>query len=119
VKKKLETATERFERARIAQPKRRYVLRLYISGRTSKSTRALQLIKEVCEEHLRGRYELEVIDIYQEPVLAKDDQILAVPTLIRKLPLPLRKLIGDFSDRERVLLGLDLKPRPGKHGHTP
>jgi circadian clock protein KaiB len=89
----------------------RYRLRLYVAGMTPRSARAVANIKEICEEHLKGRYALEVIDIYQQPVLAKGDQIIAVPTLIKRLPLPLRRLIGDLSDRERVLVGLDLKPQ--------
>jgi circadian clock protein KaiB len=86
-------------------------LRLYITGITPKSTRAIQNIKKICEENLKGRYELEVIDIYQQPVLARDEQIIAAPTLIKKLPLPLRRLIGDMSDKERILVGLDLRPK--------
>jgi circadian clock protein KaiB len=90
---------------------RKYVLRLYVTGTTSRSMRAVRNIKKICEEHLKGRYKLEVIDIYQNPVLAKGDQIVAAPTLIKKLPLPLRKFIGDMSDTERVLLGLELKTK--------
>ena len=89
-----------------------YVLRLYVAGVTPRSLGAMSCIKRLCEEHLRGRYQLEVIDIYQQPVLARGDQIVAVPTLIRKLPAPLRRLIGDMSDEQRVLVGLDLRPRP-------
>ena len=88
-----------------------YVLRLYISGMTPRSTRALATIKSMCEEHLEGRYDLEVIDIYQHPELAADQQIIAVPTLVRHLPEPLRRLIGDLSEEDRVLVGLDLQPR--------
>ncbi len=87
----------------------RYLLRLYVSGSTSRSLRAIANIKKICEEHLHGRYDLEVIDIYQQPQLLKGDQIIAAPTLIRKLPLPLRKFIGDMADQERILFGLDLK----------
>jgi circadian clock protein KaiB len=87
----------------------RYVLRLYVTGMTRRSTEAFGVIKAICDEHLSGRYDLQVIDIYQHPTLATDEQIVAVPTLIKKLPLPLRRLIGDLSDRERVLLGLDLR----------
>ena len=86
----------------------RYVLRLYVTGMTPRSTEAVASIKAICEEHLQGRYDLEVIDIYQHPKLAKDEQIIAVPTLIKKLPAPLRRFIGNLSDQERVLLGLDL-----------
>jgi circadian clock protein KaiB len=88
----------------------RYGLRLYVAGMTPRSARALANIKEICEEHLKGIYALQVIDIYQQPVLAQGDQIIAVPTLLKRLPLPLRRLIGDLSDRERVLIGLDLRP---------
>lgn len=86
-----------------------YVLRLYITGMTPRSTRALAIIRAICEEHLRGRYDLEVIDIYQHPALTRDEQIVAVPTLVKKLPVPLRRLIGDLSHTERVLMGLDLR----------
>ena len=89
----------------------RYELRLYVAGMTPRSARALANIKQICEEHLKGHYGLQVIDLYQQPVLAKGDQIIAVPTLIKKLPMPLRRLIGDLSDREQVLIGLDLKPK--------
>jgi len=92
--------------------KPRYVLRLYVTGMTPRSTRALANIKEICEEHLKGHYDLQVIDVYQQPVLARGDQIIAVPTLIKKLPPPLRRMIGDLSDREQVLIGLDLRPKP-------
>jgi circadian clock protein KaiB len=87
----------------------KYVLRLYINGSTLKSTRAVKNIKQVCEEHLDGRYNLEIIDICHHVNLARDEQIVAVPTLIKRLPQPLRRLIGDLSDHEKVLLGLDLK----------
>jgi len=86
----------------------RYVLRLYVTGMTPRSTEAVASIKAICEEHLQGRYDLEVIDIYKYPKLAKDEQIIAVPTLIKKLPAPLRRFIGNLSDQDRVLLGLDL-----------
>ena len=89
----------------------RYVLRLYVVGMTPKSTRAIINTKAICEEHLRGRYELEVVDVYQQPILAQGEQILAVPALVKKLPLPLRILVGDLSNTERVLLGLDLRRR--------
>jgi circadian clock protein KaiB len=86
-----------------------YVLRLYVTGITPKSRVAIQNIKQICEENLRGRYDLEVIDIYQQPDLIRKEQILAAPTLIKKLPLPLRKIIGDMSNTDRILVGLDLK----------
>jgi circadian clock protein KaiB len=87
----------------------RYLLRLYVTGATGKSARAIENIKKICEEHLKGHYRLEVVDLYQKPALAKGEQILAAPTLIKKLPLPLRRLVGDMSNAERVIVGLDLK----------
>ncbi len=86
-----------------------YVLRLYVAGQTPKSVNAITNIKIFCEKNLQGQYELEVIDLYQQPQLAQDDQIIAVPTLIKKLPLPLRRIIGDMSDTERVMVGLGLR----------
>jgi circadian clock protein KaiB len=88
----------------------RYILKLYITGMTSKSARALENLQGICEKHLAGRYELQVIDVYQQPGLARTDQVVAIPTLIKRLPLPLRRLIGDMSDEERVLVGLDILP---------
>jgi circadian clock protein KaiB len=85
------------------------VLRLYIIGTTPQSMRAVTNIRRICEEHLQGRYELEVIDLSQRPALAEGEQIIATPTLIKKLPLPLRRFIGDLSQTERILLGLDLR----------
>lgn len=99
---------EEFEQALQEAYSEKYLLRLYITGITPKSTRAIQNIRKICEENLKGWYELEVIDIYQQPLLAKVEQIIAIPTLIKKLPLPLRKLVGDMSDTERILFGLDL-----------
>jgi circadian clock protein KaiB len=86
----------------------KYVLRLYVSGSTSKSALAVENIKRICEQYLKNRYDLEVIDIYQQPKLARDEQIVAVPTLIKQFPSPMRRLIGDLSNLKRVLLGLDL-----------
>jgi circadian clock protein KaiB len=86
-----------------------YVLRLYITGTTLQSTRAILNIRKICEEHLQGRYELEVVDISEHPKLAMGEQIIAAPTLIKRLPLPLRRFIGDMSQTERILLGLDLR----------
>ncbi|HUH65906.1 MAG TPA: circadian clock KaiB family protein [Syntrophales bacterium] len=88
----------------------KYVLRLYITGMTPRSTKAIANIKKICDEHLKDKYELDVIDIYQQPKLASGEQIVATPTLIKKLPLPLRRLIGDMSDKESVLFGIDLRP---------
>jgi circadian clock protein KaiB len=88
-----------------------YCLRLYVTGTTPKSNRAITNIKRICEENLKGRYTLEVIDIYQQPALARKEQIIAAPTLIKRLPLPLRKFIGDMADSDRILVGLDLCTR--------
>jgi circadian clock protein KaiB len=109
--KRVKTSTEEFEKAAALRGGATYVLRLYVTGMTPKSTRAIANIQQLCEKFLEGRYELEVIDIYQQPTLAKGEQIIATPTLIKKLPLPLRKLIGDMSDTQRFLVGIDLKPK--------
>ena len=85
-------------------------LRLYVAGQTPKSLIALRNLKKICEEHLQGRYRLHVIDLVKTPQLAQDDQILAIPTLVRNLPQPIRKIIGDLSDTQRVLVGLDVRP---------
>ena len=85
-------------------------LRLYVAGNTPNSIAAFANLKEICEKHLGGRYQIEVVDLLEHPTLAKGDQIVAIPTLVRKLPYPVKKIIGDLSDRERVLVGLDLKP---------
>ena len=87
-----------------------YQLRLYITGMTPRSVRALQNIRALCEDRLKDRYQLQVIDVYQQPVLARDEQIIASPTLIKRHPLPPRRMIGDLSNTERVLIGLDLQP---------
>ncbi|HET9595213.1 MAG TPA: circadian clock KaiB family protein [Anaeromyxobacteraceae bacterium] len=89
----------------------RYLLRLYVTGTSPASVRAIERVQTICEEHLRGRYDLEVIDIYQLPALAKDQQIVATPTLVKVLPEPLRRFIGDLSRAEKVLFGLDLQAR--------
>ncbi len=88
----------------------KWELRLYTAGQTPKSLAAIRNLKKVCEEHLAGRYEIEIVDLMKNPRLAKDDQIVAIPTLVRKLPDPVRKIIGDLSDTERALVGLQLKP---------
>lgn len=88
-----------------------FMLRLYVAGQTPKSLAAFANLKKICEEHLAGRYDIEVIDLLENPHLARGDQILAIPTLVKKLPPPVRKIIGDLSDTERVLIGLDLLPR--------
>ncbi len=91
------------------QKAERYLLRLYVTGTTPASMRAIERVRQVCELHLRGRYQLEVIDIYQLPALAKDEQIVATPTLIKVLPAPLRRFIGDLSKAEKVLFGMDVR----------
>ena len=87
----------------------KWELRLYTAGQTPKSLAAIKNLKKVCEEHLAGRYEIEIVDLLKNPRLAKDDQIVAIPTLVRKLPDPVRKIIGDLSDTERALVGLQLR----------
>jgi circadian clock protein KaiB len=87
-----------------------YLLRLYVAGQTPKSLQAFANLKEICETHLKGRYRIEVIDLIQNPALARGDQILALPAVVRQLPPPVKKIIGDFSNAERVLVGLDLRP---------
>ena len=99
-----------------ARPRRVYALRLYITGQTPLSETSLRNLNEVCSEHLAGRFELEVIDIYQQPQLAREAQILAAPTLIKRLPLPFRRLVGDLSNRKQVLLGLDIQQEQPKNG---
>jgi circadian clock protein KaiB len=111
MKRKDQNRLEVFEEALRTSKEKRYVLRLYVAGATPRSTEAVLNIKNICEKHLKGRYELEVIDIYQQPVLAKGDQIIAAPTLVKKLPPPLRKFIGSMHDADRILVGLDLKPK--------
>lgn len=89
-----------------------YNLRLYIAGQTPKSIAALANLRRICDEHMQGQYEVEVIDLMENPQLAQKDQIVAIPTLVRQLPEPLKRIIGDLSNTERVLVGLDLQPRP-------
>lgn len=106
-------STKAFEEAIAAEPRAaRYRLCLFITGTTPKCTRAIKNIRAICEANLPGRYDLEVIDIYQNPEQAKPEQIVVTPTLVKKLPLPFRKMIGDLSDNEQVLIGLDIIRRP-------
>ena len=98
-----------FEAAAARYDSARYVLRLYVTGMTRNSERAIVNIRKICEDHLQGRYDLEIVDITQHQMLAEGEQIIAAPTLIKKLPLPLRRFIGDMSQTERILLGLDLR----------
>ncbi len=100
-----------FDRRADQAPDERYVLRLYITGMAPRSTQAIANIRAFCEEHLPGRYDLEIIDLYQQPESAQDAQVVAAPTLVKELPLPERRLIGDLSDKQRVLAGLDLRRR--------
>jgi circadian clock protein KaiB len=94
------------------RPDKVWELRLYVAGQTPKSLAAFSNLKEICESYLKGRYRIEVIDLVERPLLARGDQIVAIPTLVRKLPVPVRKIIGDLSDTERVLVGLDLRAGP-------
>src|SRR4051812_15260951 len=89
----------------------RWNLRLYVAGQTPRSLTAFKNLKEICEQYLKGQYHIEVIDLMENPTLARGDQILAIPTLVRELPQPIRKIIGDLSNTERVLVGLDIQPR--------
>jgi circadian clock protein KaiB len=107
----LHNALANFETALVKRKGEHYVLRLYIAGSTTRSMQALENVKRVCESELKGRYQLEVIDIYQQPQLAKGDQIIAAPTLVKRLPLPLRTMIGTLSNVDQVLVGLDLRAR--------
>ena len=105
---KMPISEKAFQDAAAVDPQGRFVLTLYVSGMTPRSRRAIDNIQKLCEEHMAGRYDLKIIDIYQQPGLAKEAQIIAVPTLIKKLPPPLRRLIGDLGDPGRVLLALGL-----------
>jgi circadian clock protein KaiB len=106
-KKRANTATSRAANKAAEQ----WDLRLYVAGQTTRAVAAFENLRRICEDHLPGQYRIEVIDLLKNPQLAKGDQILAVPTLVRKLPEPVRKIIGDLSNTERVLVGLDLRPR--------
>ena len=103
--------TEVFEHVSAKQSPAKFVLKLYVAGTTPASMCAVANVKHLCEKHLKGHYELEVIDLYQQPTLAKGEKIIAAPTLIKKLPLPVRRISGDMSDLERVLVGIGLKGR--------
>ena len=107
----MRTVTTRTIRLRQDSKEPTWELRLYVAGQTTKSLQAFANLKRICEEHLASRYQIEVVDLLKSPELAKGDQILALPTLVRKLPEPVRKIIGDLSNTERVLAGLDLRPR--------
>ena len=109
--KRVKMSTDKLANAGAKQDRTKYILRLYITGMTPKSTRAIDNVQSLCEKYLEGFYELKIIDIYQHPKLAKDNQIIATPTLIKQFPLPIRRLIGDMSDTERCLVGIDLKTK--------
>jgi len=100
-----------FARAARTSTTERYALRLYVTGMTPRSMRAINNLRAICDDYLAGLYDLDVIDIYQQPALAKGEQIIAAPTLIKTLPMPMRRIIGDMSNRGRVLLGLDIVPQ--------
>ena len=110
---RLRDATEVFEKAIKGRPlkRARYILRLYVTGSTGRSLRAVYNLKKICEEHLPNDYELEVIDIYKDPEAAREAQIVAAPTLVKKLPRPIRKFVGDLSNTQKVLIGLDIYKR--------
>jgi circadian clock protein KaiB len=115
MKETTKTSRRKPSNGRVSQPTiedlNRWNLRLYVAGQTPRSLTAFRNLKEICEEYLKGQYHIEVIDLMENPTLARGDQILAVPTLVRKLPQPIRKIIGDLSDTERVLVGLDIQPQ--------
>jgi len=104
-------STEAFERALQEADTGNYVLRLFVCGMTPNSLRAIENIRRICAEHLEGRYQLEIIDIFQQPIFAKEGQIVAAPTLVKELPPPLRKFIGDMSQTDRILMGLDVRKK--------
>ncbi|HPH34591.1 MAG TPA: circadian clock KaiB family protein [Methanoregulaceae archaeon] len=106
-----EDVTDEYERLLQEKNSTRYVLRLYIAGNSARSQVAVNNVRRICDEHLQGRFDLEVIDIYQDNTMVPDDLVLAAPTLVRQLPLPLRRIIGDMTNKDRVLVGLDLIPR--------
>lgn len=110
-KKRSQNAMEALDAASRDAKNQQYVLRLYVTGLTPRSQEAIRNVTAICEENLAGRFDLQVIDIYQHPVLAKGEQIIATPTLIKKLPLPLRKIIGNMADKDKVLVGLDLRSK--------
>lgn len=96
---------------RTSTPKKMYSLSLYVTGQTPRSAASIKNLRDVCDEYLEGRFELKIIDLYQQPKMAREAQVIAAPTLIKKLPLPLRRLVGDLSNKNQVLLGLDLKAK--------
>lgn len=110
-KDKNKETVDKFEEALKDRNRGTYIFRLYVAGMTPASLRAIENIREICRDYLEGRFELEVIDIYKRPDLAREAQVIAAPTLVKKLPLPLRRFIGDLSEEEKILTGLDLVPK--------
>lgn len=102
-------SAEKFEKALLSARKEKYVLRLYVAGMSPRSIQAIENVKRLCEETMPGRYQLDIIDIYQQPIFAREGQIVAAPTLIKELPPPISKMVGDMSNKERMLVGLDLR----------
>ncbi len=113
-RQKLKDSLKEFEKALEQRSDKMVVLKLYVSGATKRSSRAIENIRNFCEERLKGRYKLEIIDIYQQPELLQHEQVIAAPTLIKELPPPLRRLIGDMSDQEKILIGLNITPKDEK-----
>ena len=108
----IQSSTEAFEQAMLEKEHEHHILRLFVAGLTPNSQRAIDNVQNICETYLQGRYELEIIDIYQQPIFAKEGQIVAAPTLVRELPLPLRKFIGDLSQTDKILAGLEIIRKP-------
>jgi len=113
---KVDDSFEEFKRAAKRKAKEKYILKLYVSGMTSRSLQAIENLKKICEDQLSGCYDLQVIDIGQQPELLTSEDIIATPTLVKELPKPIRKIIGDLSDRERILVALNLQPKNGNYG---
>ncbi len=109
--KKNGSSTKAFEKALATRPSGKYVLRLYVAGATDRSRQAILRARQLCETELKGNYELEVIDVYQQPILARDGQIVATPTLVKELPRPVRRFIGDLANTNRLFVGLDLNTK--------
>jgi circadian clock protein KaiB len=109
--KKVPSAKTELEKAAEESDHQQYVLRLFVAGATSRSEQAIRNVRALCEKHLAGRFELDVVDIYQQPELAKGEQIIAAPTLVKKLPEPLRRLIGNMLQEEKFLVGMDIRPK--------
>jgi circadian clock protein KaiB len=118
-KKRTVSDKEALEAATRDAKAQKYVLRLYVAGLTPRSQEAIRAVTAICEENLAGRYDLEVIDLYQPPTLAKGEQIIAAPTLIKRLPAPLRRFIGSMANKDKILVGLDLRPKESEEKAEP